>query len=267
VLAPTHADSLELRRARGERVTMGGTIGEFGRDPQVRLNRAADISFVIDSLGELPKQAPPLAGKLDAARVGVGGHSAGAMTALLIGGEHGDMAINGQGGPETRDMRDPRVQCILVLSGQGISGRRGALNENSWRDVTLPMMVMTGSLDESPRTGQTAQSRQDPYYYAPPGEKYLLFIEAATHMSFTGRIGGQNPDERYALLLNSALGLSREQTQQALSYDQAAIFSWVQMASLAFWDAQLKDDAQARRWLKSDAIARYSGGAVRYEWK
>jgi hypothetical protein len=44
--------------------------------------------------------------------------------------------------------------------------------------------------------------------------------------------------------------------------DQKAIFDYVKMTSLAFWDASLRDDAKAKEYLKSDALPAYSKGAV-----
>jgi len=261
VIAPTHEDSIELRRAQGEQAGMGGIVERFGTDPQYRLSRVADDSFVISSLDELARRVPELAGKVDPARIGVGGHSAGAMTAMLSGGARNDMAINGPGGPEAADLRDGRVSCILVLSGQGITPLLSAFNEHSWDGVDEPMMVMTGSLDESTRTAQTPLSRCEPYYYAPAGGKYLVYIEGATHMSFTGKLGGDaGPDERLSGPMNRALGLSAQQEHWAESYDQAAIFSWVRMASLAFWDAHLKGSEMARQWLESGALDSLSHG-------
>lgn len=264
VIAPTHADSIRLRREQGQKAGMGGTLREFGTDANLRISRVKDDAFIIDSLPGLAHQAPELAGKLDASRVGVGGHSAGAMTAMLIGGTTEDMAANGPGGPETAALRDPRVSCILVLSGQGITRNWSCFDKHSWDAVTMPMMVMTGSLDESARTGQTTASRCDPYKYAPPGGKYLLFIQGAAHMSFTGKAAGKEGIGN-GRLIDSLLGANSLDTMQ--DYDQQAIFADVQMSSLAFWDAYLKGDPAAAKWLKSDAIARYSGGQVEYRWK
>jgi predicted dienelactone hydrolase len=127
--------------------------------------------------------------------------------------------------------------------------------------VDEPMMVMTGSLDESTRTAQTPLSRCQPYYYAPAGGKYLVYIQGATHMSFTGKLGGDaGPDERLSGPMNRALGLTAEQERRAESYDQAAIFSWVRTASLAFWDAHLKGSETARQWLESGALNALSAG-------
>jgi predicted dienelactone hydrolase len=264
VIAPTHADSIRLRRKEGRQAGMTGILREFGTDADLRISRVIDDSFIIDRLPGLSKLAPELAGKLDASHIGVGGHSAGAMTAMLIGGTTEDMAANGAGGPETADLRDPRVDCVLVLSGQGITRNLSCFDEHSWDGVAIPMMVMTGSLDESARTGQTAVSRCDPYKYAQPGGKYLLFIQGAAHMSFTGKAAGKEGPGK-GRLLGSLLGADALDTVQ--DFDQQAIFTDVQMSSLAFWDACLKGDHAAAKWLQSDAIAKCSGGQVEYSWK
>lgn len=263
VIAPTHADSIRLRRQQGQRAGMAGILREFATDVDLRLSRVQDDSFIIDILPDLAKLAPELAGKLDASCIGVGGHSAGAMTAMLIGGATEDMAANGLGGPETADQRDPRVKCILVLSGQGITSNWSCFTKHSWDGVKIPMLVMTGSLDDSSRTGQTSLSRCDPYKYAIPPGKFLLYIDGATHMSFTGKVARKEGvgDGR---LLSGLLGAGDLDT--ARDYDQQAIFTEVQMASLAFWDAYLKGDQRAENWLHSDAIERYSGGQVAYSW-
>jgi predicted dienelactone hydrolase len=264
VIAPTHADSIRLRREQGQRASMTGILREFGTDADLRVSRVQDDSFIIDSLAQLAQLAPELAGKIDASHVGVGGHSAGAMTAMLIGGTTEDMAANGAGGPETADLRDPRVDCILVLSGQGITRNLSCFDQHSWAPLAIPMMVMTGSLDESTRTGQSSASRCDPYKYAPAGNKFLLFIDGAAHMSFTGKAAGKEGAGR-GKLLGGLLGARNLDTVQ--DFDQQAIFTDVQMSSVAFWDAYLKGDPVARQWLQSDAIANYSGGQIAYSWK
>lgn len=269
VFAPTHEDSIAAQRAAGKDVGMNDVLGRFGKDPELRIGRVQDDRLVIDSLDAIAAAHPELAGKLDAEHVGVGGHSAGAMTAVLIGGAIMDMSVNGKGGPETEGLKDPRVAATLLLSGQGMSRgplgtALGAVQEDTWRDCNGPMMVMTGSLDSSSRTGQTAESRKDPYIYAPPGDKYLLFIEGAVHMSFTGKAAGKEGKDR-GELIDKVLG--NPEAGEASDYDQTAIFSYVQYNSLAFWDAYLKGDNSAMAWLQSQAPAAASGGAVEYQWK
>src|SRR5207244_245525 len=56
---PTHADSLALRGAAGLRGLVGRTIS----DPEGWRNRVRDITFVLDSLGEIERKEPALKGK------------------------------------------------------------------------------------------------------------------------------------------------------------------------------------------------------------
>ena len=60
-----------------------GRMGQDWRD------RARDMSFVIDSLAEIESKAPGLASKMDATRIGVGGHLIGAYAAVCAGGDEG----------------------------------------------------------------------------------------------------------------------------------------------------------------------------------
>jgi predicted dienelactone hydrolase len=76
---PSHDDS---RKDSGYR----GGLMQVIRDSRLWESRPRDISFVIDSSGEIEKLAPELRGKLDRSRIGVGGHSYGAYTAQAIGG-------------------------------------------------------------------------------------------------------------------------------------------------------------------------------------
>ncbi len=270
VFAATHQDSLSLAKARGEETSMKEILTKFGTDPQFRISRVEDDRLIIDSLTTLPRLVPELEGKLDATRIGVGGHSAGAMTAVLMGGAIMDMPVNGVGGPEVEGLKEARVAATLLLSGQGITrgpGDRqmGAIKENTWEDCDGPMMVMTGSLDDSAETGQTAASRKDPYIYAPPGDKYLLFIEGAAHMSFTGRAAGR--EGRGSGKLQNLL-LGRGELQKEIEkYDQDAIFTLIESNSLAYWDAYLKADAGAKAFLQSDAPGAAAEGMLEYEYK
>ena len=76
-LAPTHEDSLSLRR-EGDSPNLFSAEGVE--------NRAHDVRFLIDSLPQLVEKVPPLKGKIDRERIGVGGHSYGAFTTMVIGG-------------------------------------------------------------------------------------------------------------------------------------------------------------------------------------
>src|SRR5207244_281867 len=92
-------------------------IWEKEREPQWR-DRARDISLVIDSLADLEVRFPELKGKMDRTKIGVGGHSYGAFTAMLLGG------ARTFGNPPLL-VADPRVTAILAMSPQGVASNRG----------------------------------------------------------------------------------------------------------------------------------------------
>ncbi len=57
--------------------------------------------------------------------------------------------------------------------------------------------------------------------------------------------------------------ITAETVNSARSSQAAAILGYTNSASLAFWDAYLKEDPSARRFLQSDALERSSHGAAR----
>jgi predicted dienelactone hydrolase len=242
---------------------MKDVLRKFSTDPQLRIGRVLDDKLILDRLDDIEYELPDLEGRIERTRIGIAGHSAGAMTSALMAGTHCDMPINGPGGPETAGLAEPRASAFLLLSGQG---RGGAFDEHSWEDITRPMMVMTGSLDASPRTHETPESRTDPYTYAPPGDKYLLIIEGAAHMSFTGKAAGKEGPGNGRQLI-TALGGGQSLFDQVDDFDQLAIFTCVQNSSLAFWDAYLKDDAEAKQYLASEAIGVLENPRVKYAHK
>ena len=235
VLAPTHADSVSLRRKNGEDIGIGQgmleAVASITNDPGVLPNRVRDISFLLDSLDELARRAPQLDGKLDRTRIGVSGHSLGSMTTQLVGG-----ATFGTNGGGARKFVDGRVRAIEILSGGG--RLRVGQNEHSWDNVRVPTLALSGSRDPGSVIAGPGFSgeRKLVYDFLPPGDKYGVYIEGANHMSFIG-------------------------------YGGAEIFSYVQMSTLAFWDAYLKDDGGAREWLTSSALADCSHGEAKLSRK
>jgi len=252
VIQPTHDDSIALRRETGKQLPSGPRelIDEYRFNSDDWGNRARDISFVIDSLGELEKRVPELKGKMDWKRIGVGGHSYGAFTTQMIGGALVDMP----NGPKAQSFRDERPRALMLLSGQGKN--QNGLTETSWKNMTRPMMSMTGKYDNG-ASGQMAEWRKDPFTYSPPGDKYYVFIEAAFHMSFTGALAQENPQ----LANRPMIARLVERT------DQKAVFDYVKFASIAFWDAYLKDDPKAKAYLKSDSLVDYSKNSLKIDRK
>jgi predicted dienelactone hydrolase len=225
---PSHADSTADCAFRG-------TLKEALTDPRARPDRPRDVSFVLDSLAHVGRFAPQLAGKLDLEHIGVGGHSFGAYTAALIGGT--SVRLPGKQGPQR--FADRRADAIVLLSPQG-EGRLG-LTADSWDQLHLPVLVVYGTRDFGP-FGEPPSWRNEAFLKAPPGDKYDLELEGATHMQCADGIAvaGDPPDRRFQCL---------------------------KAETLAFWNAYLKEDPDARRHLVAQDLPECSADMGRFAAK
>jgi predicted dienelactone hydrolase len=253
-ISPTHADSFDQQKEAGRHASLFSALYDSSVSPEAWLNRVKDVVFVLDSLDAIEKQAPEIKGRIDHDKIGVGGHSFGAFTAQAVGGA----LVQFPGEPQPKSLRDPRVKAVLLLSPQG-TGKAGMV-ESSWKDFENPMMVMTGSRDYGDwrtmgreKEAASPEWRTEPYKFAKAGDKYLLFIKDASHMSFTGLPATQTG--------------SLAQRSQALGIDEKAIFQWVQTGSMAFWDTYLKQEKSARVFLQNDDLAKLSNGSIKIDRK
>jgi predicted dienelactone hydrolase len=233
-IQPTHEDSFVQRRNQGEEnIRFMKAVRDALKKPALWESRPFDISYVLDALQTLESRVPGLLGKTDADRIGVGGHSMGSYTAEAIAG--GLIDLPGHPG---RNFADARVKAVLCLSPQG-PGQFG-LNDHSFDRISLPYMGVTGSLDSLGPVASPAWHKI-PFDRSKPGDKYHLFIEGASHMSFI--------------------------TPRALLPGRAeqggAIFDYTNSAALAFWDAYLKGDTRAKSYLQSDALEKFSHGVAK----
>lgn len=249
VILPTHADSVR-RQQRGDGA-------EILRDPKGYrrrvdpLGRVADVRRILDSLDEIESRVTGLKlagghGLIDREHMVIAGHSAGAMTTQLAVGVKARFGLS----RELRDCGDPRFDAAIVISGQGTTSH--LFTRDSWAEVKKPMLVITGSKDTSPASDETPESRRHPYGYAPPGEKYLLYIEGATHSSYQG-------NDRQA------------QIAQRLRYESGTadlqlVGDAVAAQTLAFLDAYLRDDTAALTYLKEDMVTKL-GDAITAQHK
>jgi predicted dienelactone hydrolase len=226
-ILPSHDDS---RLDRGYR----RRFREALRDSALWESRPEDVRFVIGALGEIERAAPALRGRLDPSRVGMGGHSYGAYTAEAIAGA----TIQMPGASRPRSFADPRVKAVVALSPQQ-EGEMG-LTRDSWASLRLPMLLMYGSRDIAGQR-RTPNHTSQPFAYGPKGDKYDVELEGATHMTFVGRL--------------------------ALLGGETRLFQCVKLETLAFWDAYLKHDPAGQRYLASDDLNGFCGGAARISRK
>jgi predicted dienelactone hydrolase len=233
-LQPTHDDSIAKRKADGEIHGMlqgFSTLREDIADPVAWRNRAGDVSFVIDSLEEIERRVPGVAGKLDRTHIGAGGHSFGALTTELLGG----LTFTPPGASKPESLADRRISALLVLSGAGPS--QHGVYESSWESITAPLMLMTGTRDRGV-SGLNPEMRIKPYELVHSVHKYAIVLDGGGHMTFTGMP-------------------AKAGTEPAVLYET------VKVASVAFWDAYLKGSAAAESYLRSPSLVDFSGGKAK----
>lgn len=226
VIHPSHEDGLgrkggEGRNAGSDAAGIRGRLGGLRSgisDTGNISGRVADLVLVLDKLEDLPSLAPGLKGKIDSKTIGVAGHSFGAYTAMLMGGVTTDF-----GKEKGKSFLDKRVKCILPISAQG-TGQQG-LTEQSWEALRLPMMTITGTEDRGVG-GQSVEWRKEPYKYSPVGDKYLIVIEGANHMSYGG----------------------------ALRIRGGGVTEIVNFCTTKYWDAYLKNSQEAKEYLQSGKL-------------
>ena len=302
VIKPSHADANALRKIfaqrREERMqeteklkaagkSRRDIAKEIGQRPEQDIgeslwasetpaawqNRVRDISLIIDSLGALQEKYPELKGKMNTTKLGVAGHSYGAFTTMLLTGATSTKLAG--------SFADPRIKAAIAMSPQGVGDQYG-LTPQSWANVKTPIMYMTGSLDRGIVNHDDPKWRHDPYEFSPAGDKTFLSLEGARHITFTGGLGILGADD----IELSAATYTPIQTTDAygrpMIYEQRNpardkgereylrernLFSAVKAASLAFWDAYLKDDPRAKEFVRGKDLEGLNGGHVTVERK
>ncbi len=219
VIAPSHPGSdARIFVALGRPARR---LEEALQSPKNWADRPQDISFILDSLPALEARLPALAGKLDLSRIGMSGHSFGASTSAAIAGV--PIQLPGEAAP--RSFRDGRPKAFVLLSPTRY-GDRG-FRAPGWQAMTRPLLAMTGTRDV-PIGSAHPEERTLPFRDAPPGDKWLIVIEGAEHMSFAGGL----PFHRVPAPMQRA----------------------IEEATLSFWDAELKGDTRARALLQPAAL-------------
>jgi predicted dienelactone hydrolase len=186
------------------------------------LLRVKDVPAVLDRLEQWNRQeGHALKGRMDLGRVGMSGHSFGAVTTQAVSGQ----AFGGLGPLYT----DRRIKAAIAFSPSSPRGRPAG---QTFGKVAIPWMLMTGTRDTAVIGDATVESRLAVFPALPSGDKYELVLHDAEHSAFADRaLPGdriaRNPNHHRAILA----------------------------LSTAFWDAYLGEKPDARRWLQS-ALAR-----------
>lgn len=196
--------------------------------------RVRDVVAVLDQLERWNRESGhPLAGKLNLERVGMSGHSFGAVTTQAVSGQ--SFPLVGQ------RFTDGRIRAAIAFSPS--QPRRGD-SAAAFGSVKIPWMLMTGTMDSAPIGDPDPASRLAVYRHLPNTiDKYELVLHNAEHSAFTERpLPGdrqpRDPNHHRAILA----------------------------LSTAFWDAYLRDDAAARAWLQGPGAKAVLEKDDRWQW-
>jgi predicted dienelactone hydrolase len=198
------------------------------------LLRIADVKAVIDQLEKWNEESGhPLLGRLDLARVGMSGHSFGAVTTQSVSGQSAFGRARGL---------DPRIRAAIAMSP---STPAVGDPDQAFAKVAIPWLLMTGTADTSILTSTTFEERLQVFEALPAaGFHYELVLHEAEHSVFSDRRlpgdrNSRNPNHHRAILA----------------------------ISTAFWDAHLKGDPAAREWLDGKGPATVLEEADRWQSK
>jgi dienelactone hydrolase len=187
------------------------------------LIRAKDVKFVLDELQRRADAGDATARLIDLRRIGLSGHSFGAVTTQAIAGQDYGSAARGH------ELADARPRAFIAFSPS--ARNRSA----AWQFASIdrPFFSVTGTDDGRVGLGLgvVPELRLLPFAAMPPGDKFLLNLDGADHMIFNGgpRLRGERGDPR------------RDALHVRL----------IRATTTAFWLAYLADDADARSWLTS----------------
>ncbi|WP_309380332.1 alpha/beta hydrolase family protein [Cerasicoccus frondis] len=184
------------------------------------MERLEDVHFILDYL-ELENAKPkgPLTGRLDLEKIGMSGHSFGAHTTQGLMGQR----FLRFGKPR---FKDDRIDCFIAMSPS--SGRLP--DQAAFGQITAPVLCMTGTDDSNPlKESMDPADRQRVYQGLATGDKYQLIFAHGQHSIFSDfeRPGNPPRDPRF--------------------------HPAIQEITTQFWNAYLKDDANAKTWLQSNA--------------
>ncbi len=199
--------------------------------------RVTDCKFVID----LCLADSGLKAIIDSERVGIAGHSYGALTVQSIAGQS-----------KGASQADPRIKAAIAFSPTAMS----AAAASSMKTVKIPFFCITGDHDnhvtfknevDSMRLGVELSKRKYVYKGLPPGKREQLILANADHMSFAGE-NLHNPPVRFSRDID-ATPMQENQTWEKIS-----------QITLLFWQTHLrKNTTEADLKTYRDAVKQRLG--------
>ncbi|MCR9117844.1 MAG: dienelactone hydrolase [bacterium] len=185
--------------------------------------RVSDVAATIDHLETLNQPDAKYAGRFDLKKIGMSGHSFGAVTTQGVSGQ--------KFGRLGQKYTDKRITAAIALSPSPPSIGQAS---DAFGSVVIPWMLMTGTEDQSIIARTTPAKRREVYQNLPKsGHAYELVLEGAKHEAFA--------DERTSRF--------RSRSNRNPNHHKA-----IKAISTAFWDAYLRDNGSAKTWINGTDV-------------
>ncbi|HYE46391.1 MAG TPA: hypothetical protein VEA44_11540 [Caulobacter sp.] len=186
--------------------------GRLALPPGAAEGRFGDAPFAIDQIAAMNAEGP-YKGRFNLRRLGMAGHSFGALSTLVAVGQ--SLPVVDQ------KFRDPRIRAAIVYSPN--KPRQGDAKKVFAR-IDTPILHFTGTADRTPLDLEaTPWERTIPFQSITGADQYLIVLHGGDHGVFGGRIGGG--------------GLNRPSDPGHIAV--------IKEESIRFWRAWLLDDAAA----------------------
>ena len=199
--------------------------------PENLINRAGDISFVIDELERRNRDDEVLGKQIDLTKIACSGHSFGAGTTLAIAGQ-----VFARG-----TLADERIKAAMYLCPPINLDR--LVKGKTYGSIKVPGLLLTGTEDDSPINDTKAADRLKVFDEISAPHQYLVNIAGANHATFGG-------------------GRPQLDTPVTVKYHEM-----ICKVAGEFLDAALRNDPNAWHWLDSGDAAKYFGNSATYKRK
>jgi dienelactone hydrolase len=196
------------------------------------IQRNRDIPFTLDKLHALNDPT------MDLTRIGMSGHSFGALTTQIMAGQR-----------IVRGSRHYDRFCPSFVAGilySPVPGRTDVRDPTLvYGGIRIPLLHITGTDDDSPVEGFGYERRLNVFRHAGHADQHLIILKNGDHMVFNGSRG------------QLAANPLRDRHEDI-----------IKILSLAWWDWRLKNDNHAHTWmtgtglttwLKDDATVEHKG--------
>lgn len=190
---------------------------------ETTLHRFYDVPFALDQLACWADENPDIGGLMDFERLGMSGHSFGAMTTQVMAGMRFPLADG-----SLSMIKEPRFKAGILYSPVPISHLTDAAPADLYGSIDIPLLHMTGTDDASPLEGFDYTHRLAVHEHSGHDVKYLQVLEDGDHMVYNGTRGKLEANPK------------RGEHEEA-----------IKAAALAFWDAKLKGQRAAQDYLSA----------------